>query len=141
MSDAENKRLFGIRPIWVAVAATVVVLGAIGGYFVLSKTGRGGMQAEQTASADAQPNGVCGAALARVRDYGVVPFNATLASDAEGTKAENGRIACAARAGEEKYSMLVNVSCSDLNDENCLEIFRVTEGDGNALFQKRAYSF
>ncbi|HTO41423.1 MAG TPA: hypothetical protein VL026_10645 [Rhizomicrobium sp.] len=141
MSDAENKKLFGIRPIWVAVAATVVVLGAVGGYFALNKTQPGGTEPAQTASADAQPNGVCGAALARVRDYGVVPFNATLSSNADGTKAENGRIACSAKSGEETYSMLVNVSCSDLNDENCLEIFRVTQGDGNALFQKRAYSF
>jgi len=141
VSDNDEKKIFGLKPIWIAVIATVVVLGAVGGYFALNGGAHKTGDAAKTASVDAQPNGACGTALVRARDYGVVPFDATLTSSADGTKAENGRIACAASSGEQTYSMLVTVSCSDLTDEKCLDIYRVTQGDGNALFQKRAYSF
>lgn len=141
MNNSEEKKVFGLKPIWVAVIATVVVLGAVGGYFALEGGGHGTGKAAKTASADAQPSGACGTALARARDYGVVPFDAALTSDADGTKAEEGRIACTASSGEQTFSMLVSVSCSDLTDEGCLDIYRVTQGDGNALFQKRAYTF
>jgi hypothetical protein len=76
-----------------------------------------------------------------VRDYGVVPFNSTLSGDEEGKKTDKGRVECAASSGDKTYSMLVDVSCDDMSNPKCLEIYRVTEGDGNALFQKRPYSF
>jgi hypothetical protein len=144
MSDESEKKIFGLKPLWLAIAATVVVLAAVGAYFALGKSGiahkavRGGTQ---SASAEATPDGACGTALARVRDYGVVPYNSTLSGDADGTKNANGRVECAAVHGDQTYSMTVNLNCDNLSDPKCLEIYRVTQGDGNALFQKRPYSF
>lgn len=144
MSDESEKKIFGLKPLWLAIAATVVVLAAVGAYFALGKSGiahnavTGGTQ---SASAEATPDGACGTALARVRDYGVVPYNSTLSGDADGTKNANGRVECAAVHGDQTYSMTVNLNCDNLSDPKCLEIYRVTQGDGNALFQKRPYSF
>ncbi len=141
MSDG---KVLGVKPAWLAIAAVVIVAGAAGAWLTLGKGGvmnnaAGG--AGKSASAEAGSGGACGTALARVRDYGVVPYNAELSSDADGTKEQDGRILCAAASGDETYSMLVNLSCDDLSDAKCLEIYRVTRGDGNALFQKRPYSF
>jgi hypothetical protein len=144
MSDESEKKIFGLKPLRLAIAATVIVLAAVGAYFALGKSGiahkavRGGTQ---SASAEATPDGACGTALARVRDYGVVPYNSTLSGDADGTKNANGRVECAAVHGDQTYSMTVNLNCVNLSDPKCLEIYRVTQGDGNALFQKRPYSF
>lgn len=143
MSD-EGKKIFGIKPLWVAVSALVIVAGAACAWFTLGKGGiahRGGAGSSQSASAEASPGGTCGTALARVRDYGVVPYNAELSGNPAGSKSDDGHIACAAASGDQTYSMLVTLSCDDLSDAKCLEIYRVTKGDGNALFQKRPYSF
>lgn len=144
MSEGE-KRQFGIKPLWLAIAATVIVLGAASGYFALQKsnidsTGRSSSGA-QSADAEPSPTGTCGKALARVRDYGVVPFNSALSGDEDGRRNENGRVECAVSSGDQTYSMVVNVSCDNPSDPKCLEIYRVTEGNGNSLFQKRPYSF
>ena len=143
MSDESEKKVFGIKPLWLVIAATVVVLAAVGAYFLLAKPGTTHKSATGTESASVEPtpDGACGTALARVRDYGVVPFNSTLSSDADGTKTADGRVECAAVNGDQTYSMTVNLNCDDLSDPKCLEIYRVTQGDGNALFQKRPYSF
>lgn len=140
----DDRKIFGIKPLWLAIAAVVIVAGAAGAWLSLGKGGvahKGTAGDTQSANAEPAPGGTCGTALARVRDYGVVPFNATLSGDAEGTKGKDGRIACAAASGDQTYSMLVNLSCDDLSNAKCLEIYRVTKGDGNALFQKRPYSF
>ncbi|HVP83913.1 MAG TPA: hypothetical protein VMS78_04240 [Rhizomicrobium sp.] len=145
MSEDSDKKLFGAKPFWLAVVAFVVLIAIVGGYFALQ---RGGMASKvtsgndtQSASAAPSPSGTCGTALARVRDYGVVPFNSELSGTEEGKKDTSGRVECAAASGDQTYSMLVNLSCDDLSDPKCLEIYRVTQGNGNALFQKRPYSF
>ena len=70
MSD-EGKRIFGIKPLWVAVSALVIVAGAAGAWFTLDRGSiphRGGAGSSQSASAEASPGGNCGTALGRVRD-------------------------------------------------------------------------
>lgn len=144
MSDESEKKILGLKPLWLAIAATVVVLAAVGAYFVVGKTGathKAVTGGTESANAEPAPDGACGTALARVRDYGVVPYNSTLSSGADGTKNADGRVECAAVHGDQSYSMTVNLNCDDLSDPKCLEIYRVTQGDGNALFQKRPYSF
>jgi hypothetical protein len=141
-SESE-KKVLGMKPLWLAIAAVVIVLGAVGAYFALGTGGarKAATGGTETAKAEPAPGGTCGTALARVRDYGVVPFNAMLSGSEDGTKSEDGRIQCAAAFGDQTYSMLVNVSCDDMSNPKCLEIYRVTQGDGHALFQKRPYSF
>lgn len=145
MSDDREKKVFGVKPLWLAIAAFVVLIAIVGGYFALQKAGVASKVVSgndtQSASAAPSPGGTCGTALARVRDYGVVPFNSKLSGTEEGKKDASGRVECAAASGDQIYSMLVNLSCNDLSDPKCLEIYRVTQGDGNALFQKRPYSF
>lgn len=145
MSDEGEKKILGVKPLWLVIAAVVIVLVAGGAWYMLGTSGSHKVATAggdtQSANAEPAPGGTCGTALARVRDYGVVPFNSTLSSDTEGTKTDDGRVQCAAASGDKTYSMLVNVSCDDMSDPKCLEIYRVTEGDGNALFQKRPYSF
>jgi hypothetical protein len=124
----------------------VIVLGAVGGYFAYQQGAAGHKNAAaaagtQSAEVQPPPGGTCGTALARVRDYGVVPYNTKLSGDTEGKKTDDGRIACAATSGDQTYSMLVNVMCDDLSNPKCLEVYRVTEGKGTALYQKRPYSF
>jgi hypothetical protein len=135
----------GLKPLWLVIAAVAIVLVAGGAWYMLGMSGSHKVAATggdtQSASAEPAPGGTCGTALARVRDYGVVPFNSTLSSDADGTKNAEGRVECAAVHGDQTYSMTVNVNCDDLSDPKCLEVYRVTQGDGNALFQKRPYSF
>lgn len=144
MGGESEKKVFGVKPLWLSIGAFVVLIGVAGGYFALQK----GMaskvtpgSSDKSASAAPSPGGTCGTALARVRDYGVVPFNSELSGTEEGKKDASGRVECAAASGDQTYSMLVNLSCDDLSDPKCLEIYRVTQGDGNALFQKRPYSF
>lgn len=145
MSSEGEKKVFGLKPLWLAIAGAVIVLAAGGVWYTLNMSGShkvaGTGGDTRTASVEPSPGGACGTALARVRDYGVVPFNSTLSSDTEGTKTDEGHVQCAAAYGDQTYSMLVNVSCDDMSNPKCLEIYRVTQGDGNALFQKRPYSF
>jgi len=145
MSEEGEKRQFGIKPLWLASAAIVIVLGAAGGYFLFQKGGPtsmiGSSGGTQSASVEPAPGGTCGTALARVRDYGVVPFNSALSGDEDGKRNANGRVECAVAADGQTYSMVVDVSCDNPSDPKCLEIYRVTQGDGNSLFQKRPYSF
>jgi hypothetical protein len=144
VSGESEKKVLGMKPLWLAIAATVIVLAAAGAYFTLGTPGVGHKTAAggtETANAEPAPNGACGTALARVRDYGVVPYDSTLSSDADGKKTADGRVECAATNGDQTYSMTVNLTCDNLSDPKCLEIYRVTQGDGNALFQKRPYSF
>lgn len=145
MSEEGEKKIFGLKPLWLVICVVAIALVAGGAWYILGANSKHKVATAggdtQSASAEPTPGGTCGTALARVRDYGVVPFNSTLSGDAEGTKNADGRIQCAATHGDQTYSMTVNLKCDDLSDPKCLEIYRVTQGDGNALFQKRPYSF
>lgn len=145
MSDEGEKKVFGVKSLWLVIAVVVIALVAGGAWYMLGRNGTHKVATAtgdtQSASAEPLPGGACGTALARVRDYGVVPFNSTLSSDTDGTKTDDGRVKCAAASGDQTYSMLVDVSCDDLSNPKCLEIYRVTQGNGNSLFQKRPYSF
>jgi hypothetical protein len=57
VSDEGEKKLFGIKPLWVGLAAVLIVLIAVGGYFVLQKetAAHKGAAAGTTQSADAEP--------------------------------------------------------------------------------------
>lgn len=141
MNEGETKKFFERKGVWLGSAALVIVLGAVGAFVALEYGGSKKSQGGTATAESSAPSSTCEAALARVRDYGVVPFDSTLSGDADGKKRDDGHIECGATSGEETYSMLVDLTCDDLSNENCLEIYRVTEGNGTSLFQKRPYSF
>ena len=128
------------------IAIAVVLVLGVGGYFLFS----GGKKPAPAASSSgvaltaeqqaAIAQGVCGVAIARVRNYGVLPQSATLSSTEATPGSQPGFESCQAASDGLQYAMVVQVTCQDLSKADCVALDSVKSSDGTALYHRRPYS-
>ena len=113
-----------------AIAFVVVVLAAGGGYYVWSQSKTGsGQQVASLAEA-----GVCKAAVARARDYGVLPPDAAKTGERNEDANNPSRVTCNAQASNGTFKLVADVACDDANKSECLILQKVMSSSGTALF-------
>jgi len=78
----------------------------------------------------------CNRAVARAKDYGVLPASAEPASDSAAPGTEKGRSLCRAKAGLNEYSIVIDFRCNDGSSDSCFRLLRVTDSNGSALFDR-----
>lgn len=143
MSDA-NPSLRMLRLEWLTaqiLLALGIVIG-IAGFFAPFSYRAG---PSPTASGPASPAGssaqsaaaqFCSTAIARARDYGIVPGD-TRPSGVPDKTDVTGRYVCAAENGTGKFTVSVDLLCRDLATERCFSLFNVTQSDGTVLYQRQ----
>ena len=115
--------------ITLAIAALVVVAAAGGGYYYWSQSHGGSAQV-----ASLSEKGVCKAAVARARDYGVLPPDAEKVGEKAVSDSDPNRVTCDAQANNATFKLTATVPCDDANDDKCLMLEKVTTSDGKALY-------
>lgn len=90
---------------------------------------------------------ICMASLQQAKDFGVISPNAELANfDAKSVDGAKGRKSCAAKAGDDTYTLLVDLKkedgdkkpCKDLKKQNsCVALYSVARTDGMTTYQVR----
>jgi hypothetical protein len=89
---------------------------------------------------------VCTATLEQARDFGVLPFNASLSSTSAKSTDVDGRKQCTAQADGQTYIMTVDVkkkdadnkACKDFKKQHdCLALFSVANAQGMMTYQYR----
>lgn len=119
-------------------AIFAVMIGAIVAGYFLGKHGikPAPMGTQATVAAN---RSVCEATLDRVRNFGITTPAATLTSkDAKDTDVA-GRVVCNAKDGDTAYTVTVNVTCDDMSQDKCLQLWNVTDSSGATLFQHREF--
>lgn len=83
---------------------------------------------------------ICTATLDSARNFGVVPYTASLASsDAKKTDVKDRRV-CQAKADGDTYNMTVDLKCKDskrIKKGECTTLYSVERADGLSTFQVR----
>jgi hypothetical protein len=129
------------KTVLITAGAAIAIAVGVAAYFLLaagnSHTAAKTAGLDASTAADNAPAGLCVATLNRARDYGVVPFNATLADPARGGTTAGGRHICNAQANGQRYSMIVRLDCADLSKPKCLQLFTVKNGEGAYLYDRR----
>ncbi|HEY8947486.1 MAG TPA: hypothetical protein VIM56_01235 [Rhizomicrobium sp.] len=115
--------------ITLAVAALVVVAAAGGGYYYWSQSHTGSAQV-----ASLSEKGVCKVAVARARDYGVLPPDAEKVGEKTVSDDDANRVTCNAQAGNATFTLIATTPCDNANDDKCLMLQKVTGADGKALY-------
>ena len=113
-----------------AIAFVVVVLAAGGGYYFWSKSASSSGQ-EVASLSEA---GICKAAVARARDYGVLPPDAQKVGEKSVSDTDPNRVTCNAQANSATFTLIATVPCDDAKDDKCLMLQKVTSADGKALY-------
>lgn len=127
-----NSFLSGSRKLAVAGAAVVVILAvAGGGYYFLSGNAHHTSGSQHVSLAEL---GVCKAAVARARDYGVLPPDAAKSGDRVVDNANPDRVICNATANDATFKLTADVKCDDANKDSCLILQKVTNESGKALY-------
>ena len=90
---------------------------------------------------------ICTATLQQAKDFGVISPSAELASlSAKSAEGAKNRKSCAAKAGEDAYTLLADLKredaahkkCTDLKKQNsCVALYSVTRSDGMTSYQVR----
>lgn len=121
------------NPIVLGGAAVLVIAAAVGGYFL--GTHNFGGAGTETASV----GGVCGAALSRASNIGVISTDAKLSSaDATDTDTKDRKV-CTAKSGGTSYTMTVDVLCDDMSQGKCLNLYKITDSAGATLYQRTKF--
>jgi hypothetical protein len=111
-----------------AAAAIVVILAAGGGYYVLSQN------KADSRLASLSEKGICKTAVARARDYGVLPPDAEKVGEKSTSDSDPNRVICNAQANNATFTLTASVPCDDAKDDKCLQLEKVTTSDGKALY-------
>jgi hypothetical protein len=118
----------------VAAAAVVVVFAAAGGgyYYLSSEHGTAAKHSGQSVSL--AEIGICKAVVARARDYGVLPPDAAKVGERAADEKNPDRVTCSAQANDGTFKLTADVHCDDANADSCLELQKVTNDSGTALY-------
>lgn len=128
-APAKSSAFTNPKLLWGIIAVLVVIAGAAG-FFLL---GHGKSGSLTVASSE---RSICQATLDRVRDYGVVPFDTTLANPDPDKNENQGLATCHARSGPAQYAMTVELRCDDMAKATCLDLYSVQQNDGTSLYQR-----
>jgi len=129
-----------------AAIAVVLILG-VGGYFLFAGGAKKTVPATSSSGVALTPEqqaaiaqGVCGVTIQRVKDYGVLPSGATLASTEASKANQPGMESCQATSGGTQYALMAQVSCDDLSKADCVALDSVKSSDGTMLYHRRPYA-
>jgi hypothetical protein len=144
MSQAEhNLRMLRLEWLTAQVLLALGVIIGIAGFFapVSFKAGPGSIPsipgaASAPSSQAAAAQQFCSTAVARARDFGVVPGD-TRPSGVPDKTDVRGRYVCAAETSSSKFTVSVDLLCRDVGTESCFSLFNVTQSDGTVLYQRQ----
>ena len=133
--DGEQKRSVFREPVvfWSLIGGAVVILLAAG-YVAWTQFGPAGSKGASNPLAE---RSICQATLDRASAYGVIPPNTALSSPDPDKTQTDGRVTCHGEAGQMQYAITVDVVCTDMGKDSCLNLYSVKQGDGTALFQRQ----
>jgi hypothetical protein len=144
MSEAEpNLRMLRLEWLTAQVLLALGVIIGIAGFFapVSFKAGPGSTSSTPGAASAPSPQAAageqfCSTAVARARDYGVVPGDTRPAGMPDKTDV-TGRYVCAAENASGRFTVSVDLLCRDIGTERCFSLFNVTQSDGTVLYQRQ----
>jgi hypothetical protein len=117
----------------IAGAALVLVIAAAGGgYYFLSGPSTPARHNGQSVSL--AEIGICKAVVARARDYGVLPPDAAKVGERTTDDKNPDRVTCSAQATDGTFKLTADVHCDDASKDSCLELQKVTNDSGTALY-------
>jgi hypothetical protein len=120
------------RLILASAAVVVVIAAAGGGYYFLSGPGTAAKHGGQSVSL--AEIGICKAVVARARDYGVLPPDAAKVGERTTDEKNPDRVTCSAQATDGTFKLTADVHCDDANKDSCLQLQKVTNDSGTALY-------
>src|SRR5215472_6314342 len=144
MNEAEpNLRILRLEWLTAQALLAVGVVVGIAGFFVPVSYKAGPSSSASAPGAASAPSAqasagtqFCSTAVARARDFGVVPGDTRPSGMPDKTDV-TGRYVCAAEAGNGKFTVSVDLMCRDLGTERCFSLFSVTQSDGTVLYQRQ----
>ena len=114
----------------------VLLLLLILPHFIPSGSTTASRSTRPAQSADAAGRQLCGAAVEIAQRFGVVPGFARSTSGPQKSDV-SGRYVCSAITDVTKYNIAVDLTCQDLTDERCYNLFSVSQDDGSVLYQRQ----
>lgn len=118
--------------IGVGIAAVVAIVIIAGGGYYLGWRSPSASGTVQTASI--AESGVCKHVVARARDYGVLPPDAQKTGSKSVSDTDPDRVTCNAQANNATYTLIATVPCDDAKDAKCLKLQKVTNAQGEPLY-------
>ena len=80
---------------------------------------------------------LCTAALLNAQKLGIMPGFAERDGDSAEATNVTGRYVCGAKTDAAKYTIVFDLACRDLGQDNCLVPFQISQEGGGVIYQRR----